>query len=173
MSVAHAGRSWKSTVAALFRQRYRWSFGSLQCLWKHRKRWARGALGLIVLPNIFINQILFPVLAPLGDGLLGLSLLRHDLTPIVIGCALFLAVDLVSCVVAFQLDGQSLRNASVIVTQRFFYRQFMYVVTFAALFGALRGRRYGWNKLQRLGTCLLPTTAHRGRLVDLPTALAA
>jgi peptidoglycan-N-acetylglucosamine deacetylase len=161
------------TIGALFRQRYRWSFGSLQCLWKHRKRCGRGALGLIVLPNIFINQILFPVLAPLGDGLLGLSLLHHDVTPIAIGCAMFLGIDLVSCVVAFQLDGQNLRHASVIVIQRFFYRQFMYVVTFAAIFGALRGRRCGWNKLHRLGTCLLPTTPHRGRHVDLPTAFAA
>ena len=147
------------TISALFRQRYRWSFGSMQCLWKHRNRCGRGSLGLIVLPNIFLFQILFPMLAPLGDGLLVSCVLRRELMPVAVGYMMFLAMDLVSSVIAFRLDGQNFRDASVIVIQRFFYRQLMYAVTFAGLLGVLRGRRHGWNKLHRMGTCPLPAVA--------------
>src|SRR5207302_1897126 len=39
----------------LMRQRFRWSFGILQAVWKHRSAFARkGALGWIALPNIII-----------------------------------------------------------------------------------------------------------------------
>jgi cellulose synthase/poly-beta-1,6-N-acetylglucosamine synthase-like glycosyltransferase len=40
------------TARALIKQRFRWSFGTLQCLWKHRDALLRpryGALGLIAL----------------------------------------------------------------------------------------------------------------------------
>src|SRR5207302_7718018 len=42
----------------LMRQRFRWSFGILQSVWKHRAAFLRGGtLGWIALPNILIFQI--------------------------------------------------------------------------------------------------------------------
>jgi hypothetical protein len=43
------------------RQRFRWSFGTLQCLWKHRDVMFKkeyGSLGWIALPNVFLFQLL-------------------------------------------------------------------------------------------------------------------
>ena len=52
----------------LMRQRFRWSFGILQAVYKHRKVVARkGALGWVALPNIVIFQILLPLVSPLID----------------------------------------------------------------------------------------------------------
>ena len=52
----------------LMRQRFRWSFGILQAVYKHRKVFARkGALGWVALPNIVIFQILLPLVSPLID----------------------------------------------------------------------------------------------------------
>ena len=52
----------------LMRQRFRWSFGILQAVYKHRGVFARkGALGFVALPNIVIFQILLPLVSPLID----------------------------------------------------------------------------------------------------------
>ena len=144
-------------ISTLFRQRYRWTFGTLQCLWKHRNRWGRGSLGCITLANILVFQFLFPVLAPLGDALLIKCVLRRELVPVATAYLVFLGLDFISPIIAFRLDRQHLRHASVVIIQRFFYRQFMYAVTFAALVGALRGKRNGWDKLNRTGASLSPT----------------
>ena len=52
----------------LMRQRFRWSFGIMQAVWKHigAIREAR-AMGLFALPNIIIFQILLPLVSPFID----------------------------------------------------------------------------------------------------------
>ena len=133
----------------LFKQRFRWSFGTFQCLWKHRRSFGRGTLGLVALPNMLMFQILFPVLAPIGDVVMLLSLFRGDIGAIAAGYFTFLVMDLVGSLVAFGLDRRSISSVWVVLIQRFYYRQFMYIVTFRALLAALSGRRHGWNKLDR------------------------
>jgi len=139
------------TVAALFRQRFRWSYGTLQSLWKHRRRFARGSLGWVALPNIAMFQLLFPLLAPLGDFIFLLAVLRLDFKPVAVGYLTFLALDLIASLVAFRLDRRPLRDIWVVVVQRFVYRPFLYVVTFAVVLAALHGARQRWNKLARTG----------------------
>jgi peptidoglycan/xylan/chitin deacetylase (PgdA/CDA1 family)/spore germination protein YaaH len=52
----------------LMRQRFRWSFGILQAIFKHRGAIAkRRAMGLFALPNTLIFQILIPLVSPLID----------------------------------------------------------------------------------------------------------
>src|SRR5204862_5314252 len=72
---AEDARAWTeapSTLGALWRQRYRWSFGTMQSVWKHRaalltrdRRQAR--IGRRALPYMFLFQILLPIAAPLID----------------------------------------------------------------------------------------------------------
>src|SRR5262249_56055623 len=50
----------------LMRQRFRWSFGILQSVWKHRAAFGRKAvLGWVAFPNIVIFHILLPLVSPL------------------------------------------------------------------------------------------------------------
>src|SRR5262249_13296058 len=52
----------------LMRQRFRWSFGILQAVYKHRETFARkGVLGWVALPNIIVFQILLPLVSPFID----------------------------------------------------------------------------------------------------------
>ena len=52
----------------LMRQRFRWSFGTLQAVWKHRAAFVRNkAMGLFALPNILIFQMLLPLVSPFID----------------------------------------------------------------------------------------------------------
>ena len=59
--------------ATLAQQRFRWAFGTMQCLWKHRDLVFNprfGALGWFSLPSIWFFQILLVALTPLVDVLL-------------------------------------------------------------------------------------------------------
>lgn len=140
------------TVRGLARQRFRWSYGTFQCLWKHRDALFQGPLGWVGLPNMFLFQVLFPILSPIGDGVFLLALLRGDLRPILVGYVLFVLLDLAGSLLAFTLERKPRRLMWLILVQRFFYRQFMYVVTFRSLAECLHGRRHGWNKVRRAGS---------------------
>ena len=59
---------------------FRWSYGTFQCLWKHRRHFGRGSMGLVAMPNILIFQLFFPIVSPLGDLVLLLSILVSGLT---------------------------------------------------------------------------------------------
>ena len=145
------------TVSALFKQRFRWSYGTFQCLWKHRGCAGKGTLGKVAFPNLFLFQVVYPVLSPLGDAVFFLSLLRGDFGAIALGYGLFLLMDLIGSIVAFQLDHRKMRTLWVVLIQRFYYRQFMYCVTFKSIIRAFCGGRQAWNKLERKDSIRLPS----------------
>ena len=58
------------TAGALIRQRFRWTFGTLQSFWKHSDTLFRpkyGTLGWVALPNIFVFQLALPLISPVID----------------------------------------------------------------------------------------------------------
>jgi len=154
------------TVEALIRQRFRWTFGTLQAVWKHRDTTAKpryGTLGWVAIPNIFLFQIVLPMVSPIIDflfllslALWGLAQLRiaalpqlwtsQDVERSLIFFALFMIIDLFTCVVAFALEkGEDWTLLAPLIIQRFYYRQMMYVVLFRSLKEAVRGRPVGWR----------------------------
>jgi len=163
------------TFNALFRQRFRWAFGTLQCLWKHRSALGRyGWFGRIGLPSLWLFSVLFQVLSPLMDleilwtliNITGNWALRGALTHdwyllpqavnslVVIGFmyAFFFVIELIGSVVAFRLDREDSRVLVWLLWQRFLYRQLMYAVLLKSLTTAIAGMRTGWGKLDRKGT---------------------
>lgn len=140
------------TIRALSKQRFRWSYGTFQCFFKHRSALFKGSLGWVAFPNMFLFQLVFPVLSPLGDLIFVLSLFRADMKPILVGYLLFLAMDISGAILAFILEKKANWNLIwLTLIQRFFYRQFMYVVTYRSIIAAIKGYKQGWNKLQRSG----------------------
>ncbi|PYQ51650.1 MAG: hypothetical protein DMF59_07145 [Acidobacteria bacterium] len=163
------------SFAALFRQRFRWAFGTLQSLWKHRRALGRyGWFGKVMLPSLWLFQVLFQVLSPLIDlqilwtlsNVIGTWLARGgrsgDWQPLpqalaslyVIGFmyAFFFVVELIGSAVAFKLDREDGRVLMWLFWQRFLYRQLMYAVLLKSLRTAIIGMRAGWGKLDRKGT---------------------
>src|SRR5262245_59661327 len=58
------------TAGALIRQRFRWTFGTLQSFWKHSDTLFHpkyGTLGWVALPNIFVFQLALPLISPIID----------------------------------------------------------------------------------------------------------
>lgn len=134
---------------ALFKQRLRWSFGTFQCLWKHRRRLTAGTMEWVALANLFCFQLVWPLLAPLGDAEFIWSVWHGNINTGLVSYTLFLMLDLVASTVAFRLDRRPARSLWTLLIQRFYYRQFMYFVAFAAVLRAIRGSRERWNKLER------------------------
>jgi cellulose synthase/poly-beta-1,6-N-acetylglucosamine synthase-like glycosyltransferase/peptidoglycan/xylan/chitin deacetylase (PgdA/CDA1 family) len=157
------------TVEALIRQRFRWTFGTLQAVWKHRDAVGKpryGTLGWIAIPNIFLFQIILPLVSPVIDllfilsiALWGLAQLRiarlpqlwtlQDVERSLIFFAIFMVIDLLTCVVAFALEkNEDWTLLAPLILQRFYYRQMMYVVLFRALKEAIQGRPVGWRGVE-------------------------
>ncbi|MFO0734551.1 MAG: glycosyltransferase [Labilithrix sp.] len=143
------------TLSALWKQRFRWTYGTYQCLAKHRHALLRGPAGLIALPNMILFQVLFPLLSPIGDAVMLIALFSGNWRSILSGYVGFLAMDMLASAVAFKLDDKPLRWLPLLLVQRFTYRQFMYLVCLRAIVAAIAGRRHGWRKLERLGTATL------------------
>ncbi|MBU6266938.1 MAG: glycosyltransferase [Sphingomonadales bacterium] len=157
------------TFRALAKQRFRWSFGTLQCLWKHRailREGRPGGLALIGLPQAWLFQIAFAVVSPAIDLALLISISGTVLRVVQHGWAqtqtdvlrmglywlAFTAVDLVCGGIAYRLDSREKRYpALLLLAQRFIYRQLMYSVVIRAVDAALAGLGIGWGKLERTG----------------------
>jgi peptidoglycan-N-acetylglucosamine deacetylase len=140
------------SLGALLRQRFRWTYGTYQCLWKHRGAFFKGTLGWVGLPNMVVFQVIFPVLSPIGDIMMVLSIWRGDWGAFLAGYLAFLAMDMCGSLLAFTLDRKPLRWLPLLLVQRFSYRQIMYYVCFRAMMSALRGGKHGWRKLERTGS---------------------
>jgi len=162
---------------ALARQRFRWSFGTLQCLWKHRRALRDGrprGLAWIGIPQAWLFQIIFSLVSPMIDLALVFSIVmtwgrvqqhgwaqtHSDLGWMAFYWLLFVTVDLLCGWIAFRMDRREKRfPAFLMIAQRFVYRQLMYWVVIKAVSAALRGHWVGWGKLERTGRSTAPATA--------------
>jgi cellulose synthase/poly-beta-1,6-N-acetylglucosamine synthase-like glycosyltransferase len=154
----------------LMRQRFRWSFGILQAVWKHRAVFARkGVLGWVALPNIVIFQILLPLVSPFIDVMFAVGVLWYfiqkwfhpDSTDpasfqrLVIFFGAFLIIDFVTSAIAFALERrqpearEDVWLLSQVWLQRFAYRQLFSIVLFKTVKRAFKGQRFAWDKLER------------------------
>jgi cellulose synthase/poly-beta-1,6-N-acetylglucosamine synthase-like glycosyltransferase/peptidoglycan/xylan/chitin deacetylase (PgdA/CDA1 family)/spore germination protein YaaH len=158
------------TIAGLAKQRFRWAFGTLQCLWKHRRVTFNpryGALGLIALPQVWLFQIALALVSPLIDLALVLQIARsltdylqhgeqfnpENLMITATYYAVFMTVDLLAATIAFLLEKREDRSLLWwLMLQRFGYRQIMYYVVVKSVLRALQGRIVGWGKLERKAT---------------------
>ncbi len=165
------------TANGLMRQRFRWSFGILQAVWKHRGAfWKGGTLGWVALPNILIFQLILPLVSPLIDlmflvGVLSYGVDRYfhpeaadpqNLIRLLLFFAIFLVIDFVASTLAFLLERKEARAPddkwllSQVWLQRFAYRQLFSIVLFKTLKRALDGQPFSWDKLER-SPALTPT----------------
>ena len=156
-------------LRSLAKQRFRWAYGTLQCMWKHRDALFRpryGTLGFIAMPNVWIFQILFPLISPVMDLMLIYVLVSDgwerwqssgytstNLQQVLLYYALFLAIDWATACFAFLLEKRERWSLLWwLFLQRFCYRQVMYYVMIKSVAIAIRGPVVGWGKLERKAT---------------------
>jgi cellulose synthase/poly-beta-1,6-N-acetylglucosamine synthase-like glycosyltransferase/peptidoglycan/xylan/chitin deacetylase (PgdA/CDA1 family) len=157
----------------LMRQRFRWSFGILQAIFKHRGAIARRrAMGLFALPNTLIFQILLPLFSPFIDlmffaGVINYIYDRHfhpetasaaSFEKLLAFFLAFLVIDFAASALAFTLERKhpaSKGDAWLLFhiwIQRFTYRQVFSIVLFKTVKRAIDGKPFAWDKLDRTAT---------------------
>ncbi|HZN20734.1 MAG TPA: bifunctional polysaccharide deacetylase/glycosyltransferase family 2 protein [Micromonosporaceae bacterium] len=143
------------TLRELWRQRYRWSYGTMQAIWKHRRAVVEtgpsGRFGRRGLPFIALFSVALPLLAPLLDILAVYGTFFLDRWETLVGWLAVMVVQAVTAVLAFRLDGEPLRPLWALPLQQFVYRQVMYLVLLHSALTALSGRHLRWQKLRRTG----------------------
>jgi cellulose synthase/poly-beta-1,6-N-acetylglucosamine synthase-like glycosyltransferase/peptidoglycan/xylan/chitin deacetylase (PgdA/CDA1 family) len=151
-------RAWTeapSSLRVLWRQRYRWCYGTLQSIWKHKAAfWRKGEerIGRLALPYLVLFQIVLPLLAPLIDlfSIYGLVFLGARW----VGAywAAFTALQFTLGWYAFRLDRESPWSLAAMPLQQLVYRQLMYLVVVESVLSALRGTRLRWRPTDRTGS---------------------
>jgi cellulose synthase/poly-beta-1,6-N-acetylglucosamine synthase-like glycosyltransferase/peptidoglycan/xylan/chitin deacetylase (PgdA/CDA1 family) len=151
-------RAWTeapSNLRALYRQRARWAYGTIQSAWKHRTAlWGRGehAFGRRAVGVLLAFQIVLPLAAPLIDLFAIYSITFLDPMPILAFWVAFNLCQLMLAWVAFGLDRESRRPLWALPLQQLAWRQITYFVVLDGIISALLGRQVGWRRLERTGT---------------------
>ncbi|GAA4439850.1 bifunctional polysaccharide deacetylase/glycosyltransferase family 2 protein [Phytohabitans houttuyneae] len=144
-----------STLRDLWRQRYRWSYGTMQAMWRHRRaiveRGPSGRFGRRGLPFIALFTVLLPLCAPVLDVFAVYGLVFLDRVETLVAWLAVLAIQIVTAVLAFRLDREPLRPLWALPIQQVVYRQLMYLVLLHAAATALSGGHLKWQKLRRTG----------------------
>jgi cellulose synthase/poly-beta-1,6-N-acetylglucosamine synthase-like glycosyltransferase len=153
---AYAWTEAPSSLGDLWRQRYRWSYGTMQAVWKHKSALLgrdprERRIGWIALPYMTLFQIVLPIAAPLIDLFALYGLLFGNAAPVLAFWLGFNALQLLVAAFAFRMDKEPLRPLWALPLQQFVYRQLMYVVIIESTVSALVGARAHWRHLTRTG----------------------
>ncbi|UAY51917.1 glycosyltransferase [Ferruginibacter albus] len=149
------------TTKQFLKQRFRWSFGVMQCFWKHRdavfnRKYKN--FGMIALPNILVFQMILPFLAPLADLVLvvsliaaGLGIIPASIEHIILYYFIFTLVDVAGAALAFAFEKEDYCKLIWLIPQRLVYRQLMYYILIKSFNKAIKGELQGWGVLKRTG----------------------
>jgi len=144
-----------ASLRQLWKQRYRWSYGTMQAMWKHRRavieRGRSGRFGRLCLTYLTLFQVLMPLVAPAIDvsSLYGLFFLNK--LHVAVFWLSFVALQALAGGYALRIDREPLRALWVLPFQQVVYRQLMYLVTIQSAMTALLGTRQRWQVIRRSG----------------------
>ncbi|WTQ70460.1 glycosyltransferase [Streptomyces sp. NBC_00161] len=163
---AERARAWTEAPASLqqlWSQRYRWSYGSMQAMWKHRgavtSRGPAGRFGRLGLPLVVLFGVVAPLLAPLVDMFLLYGVLFGDAPITLTSWGGFILLQAALSWYAFRLDSEKPWHLISLPIQQLVYRQLMYIVLLQSAITAMTGGRLRWQKLRRTGEVAVPVEA--------------
>ena len=140
------------TTKALAKQRFRWSFGTLQAAWKHRSvtldpRY--GFLGLLAMPSIWVFQLFLAAISPFAEVAMVIALFAGNWKTVLLFYFAFFALETVTALLAYALEGDWPGDLKLFFLQRIYFRGLMQYVLGKSILFALKGRVVGWGKLER------------------------
>lgn len=141
-------------IAALIKQRKRWTFGIMQVLYKNRRFFFKkksGFLGFFILPYMAFLQFPTMAIAPLVDLL---SVITFVFNPIKVVAFfyLFLIIKSSEVFTAFVIARERrLQYLLHLPTMRIIYQFFWYKNLYSCIFTMFKGEYLPWNKLTHFG----------------------
>ncbi|SCL16906.1 Glycosyltransferase, catalytic subunit of cellulose synthase and poly-beta-1,6-N-acetylglucosamine synthase [Micromonospora rhizosphaerae] len=157
-----------SSLRQLWRQRYRWCYGTMQAMWKHRhalrEQDAGGKLGRRGLPYLTVFQIVLPLAAPAVDVFALYGLLFLPWSSLALAWVALLLLQALTAAYALRLDRERLGPLWSLPFQQLVYRQVMYLVVVQSVVTAVVGNRLRWQRMVRTGeAAALVDSAPTGR----------
>jgi cellulose synthase/poly-beta-1,6-N-acetylglucosamine synthase-like glycosyltransferase/peptidoglycan/xylan/chitin deacetylase (PgdA/CDA1 family) len=144
-----------STLRQLWRQRYRWCYGTMQAVWKHRRslreRGPAGRLGRRGLIYVTVFQLLLPLCAPAVDIYAVYGLIFLPIPQVLTVWLSFTGLQIIAAGYALRLDRESYGPLWTLPLQLVVYRQLIYLVTVQSTVTALTGIRLRWHSASRTG----------------------
>jgi hypothetical protein len=160
-----------ATLRQLWRQRYRWAYGTLQAMWKHRRsvleRGPGGRLGRRGMPYLLGFQVLLPLMAPAVDVYALYAVASRAGSHVATAWLALLGVQVLISAYALRLDRERTGVLWTLPLQQVVYRQVMYLVVVQSVVTALLGSRLGWHRMARTGAAarlLAPPRHPAGRM---------
>ena len=156
---ADDARAWTeapATLGTLWRQRYRWAFGTMQAVWKHRRATISHdprdrRIGRRAIPYMFLFMILLPALAPAIDLFAVYGLVFTGAVHTLEIWGLFNLLQFAVGAYAFRLDREPMGPLWALPLQQFVYRQLQYLVIIESTVSAIQGVRSSWRHIPRTG----------------------
>ncbi|MCW2916884.1 MAG: Poly-beta,6-N-acetyl-D-glucosamine synthase [Actinomycetia bacterium] len=149
-----------SSLRQLWRQRYRWCYGTLQAMWKHKRAVIEGGVsgrfGRRSLTYLTIFQVVLPLFAPAVDIFAIFGVIFLDPLNMLATWLIFVAAQVAAGAYALWLDGEPVRPLWTLPLQQVVYRQLMYLVVIQSLVTAVLGSRLRWHTIRRTGTFSTP-----------------
>ena len=147
------------TLGAFMKQRYRWTYGSLQVLAKHNDLlWKRktNRMGLIGMPyfmifpwiEVFVSSLFFVTIAKV--------IVTRDATSFLTMFAIMCVVQATLVSYAVVTDKEEKRLILWTLLDSIFYYHLISYITLKAGINYLRKQETSWNKLERYGKNILP-----------------
>ena len=159
------------SLRQLWRQRYRWCYGTLQSMWKHRRCLAEGGpsghFGRRCLLYLAFFQVLLPLTAPVVDLAAIYGLMFLDPAIVAAFWLGFNALQMIAGGYALAPDRERIRTIWTLPLQQVIYRQLMYLVTIQSVMTALAGTRQRWQAVSRTGVFGQPGPALEDARPDL------
>jgi peptidoglycan-N-acetylglucosamine deacetylase len=139
-------------VDALLNQRTRWTFGTLQAIWKHRDLLFRhGLLGWYVLPQYVITIILPIVFMPF-IVFMGIRTAQvQGIHVLLYYFLLFMGAHIIIAAIGIGLLREKWRHLWILPVYRIVFEPLRAYLLYTAIYMAVRGVRAGWNKAARTG----------------------
>ncbi|MDO5711870.1 MAG: glycosyltransferase [Micrococcales bacterium] len=143
------------TVDALLKQRERWTYGTLQAVYKNRRMMFAGrykALGWLVLPNYVLSILIPLVFLPFVLVMAALTLQTEGPAPLLTYFGFFLLLQLGLAAVSIALLRERWAHLLMVPLYRLVFEPLRAYLLYTCVLRALQGGGQGWNKLDRSGT---------------------
>jgi len=142
-------------VDALLAQRTRWTYGTLQAIFRHRRMLFRlryGWLGTVILPGYVLSVLLPIVLLPFVTVMAVLTVINQGWGVLMFYFALFMIANIAVAAVAVRLMHEPFTHLLMVPIYRLVYEPLRAYLLYSSTAVAIKGVRMGWRKLQRTGS---------------------
>jgi biofilm PGA synthesis N-glycosyltransferase PgaC len=138
----------------LSRQRFRWTFGNAQALWKHRSMILdphHGWLGLFTLPLAALSILMPVVFLPFVYLMAVLTLSQQNGSLLLVYAAIFLSVQLLQAVAGVALTRERPVHLLMVPFYRLIAEPLRAYLLYKSALTVLRGTGLRWHKVTRNG----------------------